>query len=321
LQNIPSLSSDDLLVGYETADDAAAVKIHDDIALVQSLDFFMPIVDDPFVFGQIAAANAISDIYAMGAKPILALAILGFPVKKLPTHVAAKIMEGGVDICHKAGIPLAGGHSIDDAEPKFGLSVTGTVHPQKIWKNATAQIGDVIILTKPLGVGVLGQGNKKGILSPSQYDAFVHTTTFLNKAAALAGLDVGIHSCTDVTGFGLVGHALEMAKGSGLHIELQVSALPILDGVWSLLQQGIKPGATSRNLSFTSADIDYAPHITDIQKHLCSDPQTSGGLLFSISKDKASQFIRSSKEKGTICAEVIGEVKEKKLGMKYISVR
>ena len=278
----------------------------------------MPIVDDPFVFGQIAAANALSDIYAMGAKPILALAILGIPIKKIPTHIASKIMAGGVDICHRAGVPLAGGHSIDDAEPKFGLSVTGTVHPSELWKNKSAQVGDVIVLTKPLGIGVLGQGNKKGILSSEQYDAFVQTTIFLNRTACQTGLDVGIHACTDITGFGLLGHTLEMAKGANVHIEIRVADIPVLDGVWDLLQQGIKPGATVRNLSFIAEDIDYASHINDVQKYLCADPQTSGGLLFSISRDKASDFINKSKDYGVLCAAIIGEVRQKTDANKYI---
>ena len=309
------------MIGHETADDAAVLQINDEIALVQSLDFFMPIVDDPFVFGQIAAANAISDIYAMGATPILALAILGFPIQKLSLDVAARIMEGGVDICQKAGIPLAGGHSIDDAEPKFGLSVTGTVHPQRIWSNASAQIDDLLILTKPLGVGILGQGNKKNMLTPSEYADFVQTTTFLNQAPAKAAQEIGIHACTDITGFGLLGHALEMAKGAQVHIQIDHAKLPILDGVWNLLQQGIKPGATARNLLFVSEDVHYGDDVSDLYTYLCADPQTSGGLLFAVKRSKAQKFIEICQDFGCLCAVEIGCVQEKQDGMKYISVQ
>ena len=320
LNNLPKAADQRIIIGYETGDDAAVIQVRDDLLLVQSLDFFMPIVDDPFVFGQIAAANAISDIYAMGATPIVALAILGFPIKKLSTQIAKKIMEGGVDICNKAGIVIAGGHSIDDNEPKFGLSVTGSVSPQNLWHNSTAKAGDVLVLTKPLGVGALGQGNKKGVLTKSQYERFVKTTTFLNKAAKDAGAHIGVNACTDITGFGLIGHTLEMAKGSKSHIRLYMNALPVLDGVWDLLRKNIKPGATSRNLEFSAKDVTYGNGISEIDKFLCADPQTSGGLLFSIPKEKVSDLVESCKYQGTLCATVIGEVLEQKEGMSWVSV-
>ena len=320
MKKIPYIQDSRIVVGYDTGDDAAAMILREDLAIIQSLDFFMPIVDDPFVFGQIAAANALSDIYAMGATPILALAILGFPIKKLSAEVGAQIMAGGVDICKKAGIALAGGHSIDDTEPKFGLSVTGTIHPQKIWRNSTAKVGDVLVLTKPLGVGVLGQGNKKGVLSQEQYDAFVHTTTSLNRAPAQAGIQVGVNACTDVTGFGLIGHSLEMAKGSNTHIRIESKKIPVLDGVWDLLQKNIKPGATSRNLLYSDKDVEYKSSVRDVDRFLCADPQTSGGLLFSVPKNQVVKLLDACKNEGTICAVVIGEVLPKEEGMNWISV-
>ena len=310
LKKIPKLKDECLLVGFETGDDAAVFQLTSDLAVVQSLDFFMPIVDDPFVFGQIAAANAISDIYAMGAKPIMALAILGFPVKKLSPEVASEIMAGGYDVCRKAGIQIAGGHSIDDSEPKFGLSVTGVVHPQQIWSNASAKVGDKLILTKPLGVGALGQGIKKGILTDEAYAAFVETTTFLNAAPAKAAQAIGVHAATDITGFGLLGHALEMAQGSGVKLQLEMEKIPVVTQAWELLEQSIKPGATARNLNHVDQSVQYAPHISQAQRFLLADPQTSGGLLFAVAPEKAEDLSLAILKEGALTAEIIGTVCE-----------
>ncbi len=308
LKQIPKIQDERLLVGFETGDDAAVMQLNDELAIVQSLDFFMPIVDDPFVFGQIAAANAISDIYAMGATPIMALAILGFPVKQLSADVAAEIMAGGYDVCKQAGIQIAGGHSIDDSEPKFGLSVTGVVHPNKLWSNAGAQVGDKLVLTKPLGVGALGQGIKKGILGKEGYEAFVQTTTFLNDAPARAAKQVGVNAATDITGFGLIGHALELAQGSGVRLSLETAALPVVPQAMQLLQQSIKPGATARNLSHVASHVRYAEYISEEQRFLLADPQTSGGLLFSVSPDSVDELVSACIQEQTLTASVIGTV-------------
>ncbi len=270
----------------------------------------MPIVDDPFVFGQIAACNAISDIYAMGARPILALAILGFPVKKIDATVAHEIMRGGSDICQKAGIPLAGGHSIDDTEPKFGLSVSGTVHPKQLWSNAGAKPGDKLVLTKPIGVGIMGYSIKKGALSPAGYRQFVRSTTTLNKGAASAGRRAGISAATDITGFGLLGHALELAKAADVGVTIYRSRVPVYEEAISLLSKGIRPGATARNLQFIADSTAYDPSLSEQDLQLLCDPQTSGGLLLSVPEKNLEALLDTCREEGTLCAAVIGTVAE-----------
>ena len=298
------------VLGYDTGDDASVNLLRPDLALVQSLDFFMPIVDDPFAFGQIAAANSLSDIYAMGAEPISALAILGFPKAKLPLSVAQQIMAGGADICQKAGVSIAGGHSIDDAEPKFGLSVSGLVHPDQIWQNSTAQEGDFLVLTKPLGVGAMGQGIKKGILPDFGYASFIRNTTTLNDRPMRAARRIGVHAATDITGFGLLGHVLEMAEGAGLRAEIGFNTLPVLASAIALLVEGIKPGATARNLAYVSQHTDFDNELTDVAKWLMTDPQTSGGLLFAVSPQNVADLIDSLVEEEALCAAVIGRLVE-----------
>jgi selenide,water dikinase len=293
-------------MGFHSNDDASVVQLREDLVVVQSLDFFMPIVDDPYTFGMIAAANSISDIYAMGATPISALSILGLPIKKIPPEVANQIMQGGAEICRRAGIPILGGHSIDDTEPKFGLSVTGVAHPDDILYNSTAQDGDVLVLTKPLGIGALGQGNKKKVLTESQIADFVKITTFLNDAPMRAAKKVGVSAATDVTGFGLLGHAWEMAKGCGVGVEIFADQLPVVDGVWALLESGIKPGATGRNLSYLEPNLDVDSNVTEIQKLLAADPQTSGGLLLSVHPNNLEALLESLEEEGALCAVVVG---------------
>ncbi len=303
---MPRFSDPRLLVGNETGDDAAVVRLRDDLAVVHSLDFFMPIVDKPYHFGQIAAANALSDVYAMGATPTSALAILGYPTKKLPVEVAAEIMRGGADICHRAGVALSGGHSIDDAEPKFGLSVSGILHPDEIWTNAGAQVGDAIVLTKPLGVGSMGSAIKKGRLSAEQYDDFLRTTTHLNASAMRAGRTVGVHAATDVTGFGLVGHLFEMCKGANLTAAISFGALPVLDGAIELIASGVVPGATGRNLQHLGSRLSLASTLPPNAEKLLADPQTSGGLLFAVAPEKAQELCESLRSEGALCAVQIG---------------
>src|SRR5829696_677688 len=246
-ENKPLFSQ--LLVGNESSDDAAVYQLDDDTAIVSTTDFFMPIVDDPFSFGRIAAANAISDVYAMGGKPLMAIAILGWPVNKLSPEVAQQVLDGGRSICADAGIPLAGGHTIDSLEPIFGLAVTGTVHPAHIKKNNAAQEGDLLFLTKPLGVGVLSTAIKRGLLQADHYAGLLRQLTTLNKVGEALGKLTGVHAMTDVTGFGLMGHLIEMAVGSNVSIELSYSALPKITGFEEYVKQGTIPGATSRNWS------------------------------------------------------------------------
>ena len=306
LHGLPNIQQDNYLLGFHSNDDASVVRLRDDLAIVQSLDFFMPIVDDPYTFGQIAAANSISDIYAMGATPLSALCILGIPLKHLSVEVANQIMLGGAEICRRAGIPILGGHSIDDTEPKFGLSVTGVVHPHEIWYNSGAKSGDVLVLTKPLGIGAMGSANKKELLTAEQYSTFVHITTFLNDVPMKSAQSVGVSAATDVTGFGLLGHAWEMAKGANLSVEIWSDQLPVIEGVWDLLEAGVKPGATKRNLQYLEPMIQIDSNISENEIYLAADPQTSGGLLFAVDPKRVDLLLQQLKEDGALCAEVVG---------------
>lgn len=305
-------------MGFHSNDDAAVTKLRDDLAIVQSLDFFMPIVDDPFTFGMIAAANSISDIYAMGATPINALSILGIPVKQMPLEVANRIMQGGAEVCKRAGIPILGGHSIDDTEPKFGLSVTGVVHPDKMWRNNAVKDGDFLILTKPLGIGVFGSANKKELLNNQQYATFVETTTFLNDIPMKAGQTIGIQAATDVTGFGLVGHAWEMVSSVGLSVDLWVDKLPVIRGVRDLLKAGVKPGATKRNLDHLRPHLSVERGVTPIDLDILGDAQTSGGLLLAVSPEKVDELQRTLFEYGALAASIVGQCRQEGQSRMYI---
>ncbi len=293
-------------MGLETGDDGAVVRLSDDIAVIQTVDFFMPIVDDPVDFGRIAAANSLSDVYAMGGVPVTALAILGLPIGKLDASVGAAILEGAGSVCQSAGIQIVGGHSIDDAEPKFGLSVTGRVHPDQIWKNSGGCAGDHLVLTKPLGSGTLTTAIKKGALTPVQERNVVEIMCALNDTAAAAARTVGVHAATDVTGFALLGHAIEIAEGSGLGLDLDLSALPVIDGALDMLNQGIAPGATRRNLEYYGDRVEWSDSVTDIQKKLVGDPQTSGGLLLSVAPERSTDLIQALREQGTLASAVVG---------------
>lgn len=275
-----SSSFTNLLVGNESSDDAAVYQINEEIAIISTTDFFMPIVDDAFAFGRIAAANAISDVYAMGGKPLMAIAVLGWPVSKLSPQVAQQVLEGGRSICAEAGIPLAGGHTIDSMEPIFGLAVTGTIHPAHIKRNNAAQEGDLLFLTKPLGVGVLSTAIKRGVLQAEHYTILLKQLTTLNKVGEELGRLDGIHAMTDVTGFGLMGHLIEMAEGSGVSIELNYSALPKITGLEYCLKQATIPGATARNWASYGSKVQIADSV-DLTEALnfLPDPQTNGGLL------------------------------------------
>ena len=269
-----------LLVGNESSDDAAVYQINETTAIVSTTDFFMPIVDDPFAFGRIAAANAISDVYAMGGKPLMAIAILGWPVSKLSPEVAQQVLDGGRSICAEAGIPLAGGHTIDSLEPIFGLAVTGTVHPAQIKKNNGAQEGDLLFLTKPLGVGILATAIKRGLLAEEHYAILLKQLTTLNKAGEELGSLDNVHAMTDVTGFGLMGHLIEMADGSGVSIELSYSSLPKISGLQTYLKHLTIPGATGRNWASYSDKVQLENGVDRTEAlNVLPDPQTNGGLL------------------------------------------
>ena len=298
----------ELLVGIETADDAAVYRLNDEQALIATTDFFMPIVDDPFDFGRIAATNAISDVYAMGGTPIMALALVGMPIDKLPIEVIGKIIAGGESICAEAGIPIAGGHTIDSVEPIYGLVVLGLVHPSKVKRNADAQAGDQLILGKPIGVGILSAALKKEALDPAGYAAMIENTTKLNKPGkALAELS-GVHALTDVTGFGLLGHTLELARGAHLTARLDMSRIPLLPDVLRLAQAGCVTGASGRNWEGYSANIKLDPHLSAAQQALLTDPQTSGGLLVSCSNDSVAAVLEIFRQGGFAHAAVIGEM-------------
>ena len=297
-----------LLVGTETADDAAVYKLNDSQALVATTDFFTPIVDDPYDFGRIAATNAISDIYAMGAKPIFALALVGMPLEKLPVSVIGKILEGGESVCHAAGIPIAGGHSIDVLEPIYGLVALGLVHPDKVKRNSSAKAGDVLILGKPLGVGILSAALKKGKLSESGYEQMVKWTTMLNTPGEVLADMPGVHALTDVTGFGLAGHLLEILRGSKLAGEIRFDDLPLIAEALDWVKQGTKTGASDRNWKGYGEDVRMAAGAPDWQRAIVTDPQTSGGLLVACAPEAEKDVLAAFAQRGFAEARRIGRV-------------
>lgn len=296
----------DLLVGRETSDDAAVYRLNDSQAIVATTDFFMPIVDDPFDFGRIAATNALSDIYAMGATPIMALAIVGMPINTMPLEAIRAILEGGESVCREAGIPLAGGHSIDAPEPIYGLVGLGVVHPDQLKKNSDAKVGDVLILGKALGVGVMAQALKKGLLSPAGYSALIGSTTQLNSVGSELGRLPEVHALTDVTGFGLLGHLLEMCRGSGLQADIRFEQVPLMEEARLLAMQGIGPGATERNFASYAQKVEFSPHLAAWQRCLLADAQTSGGLLVAVSPDAAEDVLAQFRQTGFVNAGIIG---------------
>jgi selenide,water dikinase len=297
-----------LMVGIETSDDAAVYKLNEEQALIATTDFFMPIVDDPYDFGRIAATNAISDVYAMGGTPIMALALVGMPVNQLPLDVIGKIIQGGESICAEAGIPIAGGHTIDSVEPIYGLVVMGLVHPSKVKRNADARSGDKLILGKPLGVGVLSAALKKDALDDAGYASMIAATTKLNKPGqALANME-GVRALTDVTGFGLLGHLLEVCRGAGAGAQLQAGAIPLLPQVYALAQAGYVTGASARNWAAYGDDVTFAEGADPLLQKLLTDPQTSGGLLVSCDPATVPAVLALFKEQGFGDAAVIGEI-------------
>jgi selenide, water dikinase len=297
----------ELMVGIETADDAAVYRLNDTQALIATTDFFMPIVDDPYDFGRIAATNAISDVYAMGGKPIMALALVGMPISVLSTATIGRILEGGESVCREAGIPIAGGHTIDSVEPIYGLVALGLVHPDRVKRNADARAGDLLILGKPLGVGVLSAALKKEVLSADGYRQMIATTTRLNTPGPeLAALD-GVHALTDVTGFGLAGHALELARGAKLQVEIDWSRVPLLPGVRELAAAGHVTGASGRNWAGYADAIELPAGFDPVGKALLTDPQTSGGLLVSCAPHAKDAVLEVFRRHGFDAAAVVGE--------------
>ena len=298
----------ELLVGIETADDAAVYKLNDSQALVATTDFFMPIVDDPFDFGRIAATNALSDVYAMGGTPIMALAIVGMPINVLSVETIGRILEGGASVCRAAGIPIAGGHTIDSVEPIYGLVALGLVHPDRVARNAAAQPGDVLVLGKPLGVGIYSAALKKEKLGADGYAHMIGATTRLNTPGpALAALP-GVHAVTDVTGFALAGHALELARGAGVTVQLDWSSVPLLPGVRDLAAQGIVTGASGRNWAAYGHDVALPEGFGDTNRTLLTDPQTSGGLLLSCRPSSLREVLSVFEQHGFGDAALVGRV-------------
>jgi len=297
-----------LLVGIETSDDAAVYRLNDTQALIATTDFFMPIVDDPYDFGRIAATNAISDVYAMGGTPIMALALVGMPVDKLPLEVIGKVLQGGEAICAEAGIPIAGGHTIDSIEPIYGLVVMGLVHPDKVKKNSGSRPGDKLILGKPLGVGVLSAAVKKDRIDTAAYRELLANTTQLNKPGRLLSELPGVHALTDVTGFGLLGHLLELCRGAALGARLAMANIPLLAGVERMAAEGLVTGASARNWAGYGCAVDLAGAITQAQRALLTDPQTSGGLLVACAPECADEVLSIFRREGFQRVAVIGEM-------------
>ena len=298
----------ELLVGIETADDAAVYQLNDEQALIATTDFFMPIVDDPFDFGRIAATNAISDVYAMGGTPIMALALVGMPIAVLSVETIGKILEGGASVCRAAGIPIAGGHTIDSVEPIYGLVVLGLVHPSRVKRNASAQVGDRLILGKPMGVGILSAALKKNQLDDAGYAQMMAVTTQLNTPGPLLAALPGVHAMTDVTGFALAGHALEMARGAACTVALDWAKVPMLAGVRALAKTGCVTGASGRNWAAYGGEVQLPESFAAVDQALLTDPQTSGGLLVSCAPDAVDAVLAVFRERGFGDACEVGEV-------------
>lgn len=297
LRQLDLPSNENLLVGINTSDDAAVYKLNDDLALVQTVDFFTPLVDDPYVFGQIAAANALSDLYAMGATPITALNIVAFPSRTMSTEILREILRGGADKVSEAGAVLAGGHTIEDQDPKYGLAVTGLVHPNRVITNSSARSGDLLYLTKPLGVGVLATALKGGVITLEEERRLISLMTCLNRAGGQAIINAGIKCCTDITGFGLLGHLREMAAASGLDCELEIDKIKFLPGALEYARMGLIPAGMYANREYLEKWVSFEANIPFELQDLLFDPQTSGGLLIAVAPEEKDRLLKSLKEK------------------------
>ena len=307
LSKLPVVEHPDLLVGPATGDDAAVYRLDDSTGLVLTVDFFTPITDDPYEFGLVAAANSLSDVYAMGGRPLVALNVVGFPAA-LAGEMLGDVLRGGYDKAAEANCLIVGGHTVDDNEPKYGLSVVGLVEPGRHVTNAAAKPGDVLVLTKPLGTGIVATGCKAGVAPPGSVENAVEVMATLNRAAAEAMMEVGVNACTDVTGFGLMGHLTGMLRASGVGAEVSASAAPVLPGVAELLEQGVAPGGTYRNHAGVEAYVDWDDAVSDNDRLLLCDAQTSGGLLISVPEDRLSRLLESLEARGVGTRSVIGRI-------------
>jgi len=304
------MNNPNVLVGFNSVDDAGVYKLRDDLALVQTVDFFPPVVDDPYDFGAIAAANSLSDIYAMGGKPLSALNLLGFPQATVPLSAVEEILRGGADKAQEADVVIIGGHTLKTKEPLYGMAVTGTIHPDKIISNANAKVGDSLVLTKSLGIGLITTAIKKEQVEKRWIEEAVRAMTFLNRFAAEAMLDVGIDACTDVTGYGLLGHLYELVHASTTGAKIYSSKVPVIDFAWELAREKIIPGGTLANLKFIDDKVDWDKEITEEAKLILSDAQTSGGLLIAVPKEKEQKLMDALISKGVPNPVVIGEITE-----------
>jgi selenide,water dikinase len=308
LRSIKQPTLDNGTLGFDSADDSAVFTLDDGRIIIQSVDFFTPIVDDPKTFGRIAAANSLSDIYAMGGRPLFALNVAAFPSDELPMSVLSNILNGGTQVAAVAGIPILGGHTVKDKEPKYGLVVTGEVMPENLTRNDTAQTGDLLVLTKPLGTGIISTAIKRDKAHTALIDDVVKVMSTLNKSAADSMNAVGVNACTDITGYGLLGHLLEMCRGSKVSAKIEFNTLPFINGVFELAQNGMVPGGTKRNLEFVKNKISWSTNIAEFQLHMLADAQTSGGLLISVAPEKAAELVNTLKAHHTLAAQIIGEI-------------
>ena len=309
VQGLEPPTDPNLLVGLDTADDAAVYQLRDDLAVVFTADFFTPIVDDPYDFGRVAATNALSDIYAMGGRPVMALNLVGWPREGLPFELLARVIDGGAEVVRGAGALVVGGHSIDDPEPKYGLAVIGTVDPRAVLSNGGARPGDALVLTKPLGLGVISTALKRDEAPPALLAEAIRLMTTLNEAARDAALEVGVNAATDITGFGLLGHLREMLMASGLSARIDPSRVPVIDGVRELIAAGMVAGGTKRNHAFVDPDVDWAG-LPEEEQLLLADAQTSGGLLLAVEPSRAGALVTELTRRGTPAAAVIGHTVE-----------
>jgi selenide, water dikinase len=310
LRHLPPIMNPKVLVGMNTADDAAVYKVRDDLAVAFTVDYFTPVVDDPYDFGQIAAANAMSDCYAMGVQPSIALNIVGFPVKTLPMHVLDRILEGGADKATEGRVSIVGGHTIDDSEPKYGMAVIGFTHPDVVITNSEARKGDALVLTKPLGIGIITTAIKHDEAPPSAIKRAIELMKTLNRDASLTMTEVGVDACTDVTGFGLLGHLWEMCTASKVGATVYLPDVPVLSEAWKIAEAGTIPGGAYSNREYVAADVSFDPKIGDVAQLVLCDPQTSGGLLIAVPPEKADELVDSLKVAGTPVAAIIGEITE-----------
>ena len=318
LSKLPVVDHPDLLVGSATGDDAAVYRLDDRTALVVTVDFFTPITDDPYEFGSVAAANSLSDVYAMGGRPLVALNVVGFPAA-LAVEMLGDVLRGGYDKAAEANCLIVGGHTVDDNEPKYGLSVVGLVEPGRQVSNAGAQPGDVLVLTKPIGTGIITTGCKAGVAPPGSVETAVETMATLNRAASEAMMEVGVNACTDITGFGLMGHLTGMLRASGVSAQVELSQVPVLPGVAELLEQGVAPGGTHRNQAGVEDSVDWDDALTADDRLLLCDAQTSGGLLISVPQTRLSKLLVSLESRGVATRAVVGSVSDGTAGRVIVS--